>query len=103
MAQDKSSPGLSDILGFIAQIQNERETKEKKPKQKKGGRPKTYSDKVMTRAYFVMFSKGIKEFKALWRYLKDNPEVRKKCGFNNLPDRTTFSRRMRGFSPDTQE
>jgi len=104
MSKDKSSPGLPDILGFISQIQEEREAKEK-PKQqvKKRGRPKIYSDKVMTKVYFVMLSKGIKEFKALWRYLKDNPEVRKKCGLKKLPARTTFSRRMRNFSPDNQE
>lgn len=102
--KDRSSPGLPDILGFITQIQEEREAKEEKPnKQKKRGRPKIYSDKVMTKVYFVMLSKGIKEFKALWRYLKDNPEVRKRCGLRTLPDRTTFSRRMRNFSPSSQE
>lgn len=108
MAKDKFSPGLSDILGFITQIQEERESQEKKSKQiikkiKKRGRPKIYSDKVMTKVYFVMLSKGIKEFKALWRYLKDNPEVRKRCGLEKLPDRTTFSRRMKNFSPSSQE
>lgn len=104
MNKDDSSPGLPDILGFITSIQNETEQeRNKEDKPKKRGRPPIYTDKVLTKVYFVMLSKGIKEFKALWRYLKDNPDVRKKCGLNRLPDRSTLSRRMRNFSPDTSE
>jgi transposase len=46
-----------------------------------------------------MLSKGIKEFSALWRYLKEHPEVRRSCGLEKLPDRSTLSRRMRNFPP----
>lgn len=102
MSKDDSSPGLPDILGFITNIQNEtKQDRNKKDKPKKRGRPPIYTDKVLTKVYFVMLSKGIKEFKALWRYLKDNPNIRKKCGLTKLPDRSTLSRRMRNFSPDT--
>lgn len=100
MAKDKSSPNLADILDFITSLQEERKKKEPKPqKKKKRGRPAKYSDEVMTKISFVMLSKGIKEFKALWRYLKDNPQVRKSCGLKQLPDRTTLMRRLKNFSP----
>jgi hypothetical protein len=42
-----------------------------------------------------MLSKGIKEFKALWGYLKDNPQIREKCDLKALPDRTTLMRRLK--------
>jgi transposase len=100
MVKDKSSPGLLDVLDFITEVQESRKAQQN-PKPKKRGRPATYSEEVMTKVYFVMLSKGIKEFKALWRYLKDNPQVRKKCGLKQLPSRTTLSRRMRNFSPST--
>ena len=100
MGKDKFSPGLPAILGFITNIQQEqRKKKGEKEKPKKRGRPPIYSNEVLTKVYFVMLSKGIKEFKALWRYLRDNPKVRKKCGSRQLPSRTTLSRRMRNFSP----
>jgi transposase len=99
MPKDKSSPGLPDILGFITSLQEEKKEKFPKPQKKKRGRPAKYSDEVMTKISFVMLSKGIKEFKALWRYLKDNPQVRKSCGLKQLPDRTTLMRRLKNFPP----
>lgn len=103
MAKDNSTPGLPDILGFITSIQQEQQKNERKErKSKKRGRPPLYSNDVLTKVYFTMLTKGIKEFKALWRYLKDNPEIREKCGLKQLPSRTTLSRRMRNFSPWAQ-
>jgi len=100
MPKDKSSPGLPDILGFISSIQEERKEKlPKTPAKKKRGRPAKYSDDTIAKVSFVMLSKGIKEFKALWRYLKDNPQIREKCGLKELPDRTTLMRRLKNFSP----
>lgn len=106
MPKDKSSPGLPDILNFITSIQEERKKEEQKGKkfkkeEKRRGRKKVYSDEVMAKISFVMLSKGIKEFKALWRYLKSHPEVRKSCGLKTLPDRTTLMRRLKNFSPST--
>jgi len=104
MNKDDSSPGLPDILGFISNIQDEtRQNRNRKDKPKKKGRPPIYTNEVLTKVYFVMLSKGIKEFKALWRYLKDNPNIREKCGLKTLPDRSTLSRRMRNFSPNNPE
>lgn len=107
MPKDFSSPGLPDILGFITSIQEERSEYEKRkknqpPKKKKRGRHKEYSDEIMTKVYFTMLAKGIVEFKALWRYLKDNPDVRIKCGLARVPDRTTLSRRLKDFSPSDE-
>jgi len=99
MPKDKSLPGLPDILGFITSIQKERKGKESKIEKKKRGRPAKYSDDVIAKVSFVMLTKGIKEFKALWRYLKDNPQIREKCGLKELPDRTTLMRRLKNFSP----
>lgn len=101
MAKDKSSPGLEDILSFITSIQEERKEKFPKSQKKKRGRPSIYSDDVMAKVSFVMLTKGIKEFKALWRYLKENPEIREKCGLKTLPHRTTLMRRLKNFSPST--
>lgn len=101
MSKDKSSPGLPDILDFITSLQEEKKGKEPESQKKKRGRPVKYSDKVMAKISFVMLSKGIKEFKALWRYLRDNPEVRKSCGLKTLPDRTTLMRRLKNFSPSS--
>lgn len=103
MPKDKSAPGLPDILSFITSIQEERKEKEREAEnqKKKRGRPAKYSNEAMAKVSFVMLTKGIKEFKALWRYLKDNPEIRKKCGLKELPDRTTLMRRLKNFSPDT--
>jgi len=100
MKKKKEVPSLTQIIDFITEVQKETRKEEKKKKvEKKRGRPYTYSDQVMAKVYFVMLSKGIKEFSALWRYLKENPEVRKSCGLKKLPNRSTFSRRMRNFSP----
>ena len=99
MARDKSSPGLPGILGFITSLQKERRRKLPKPQKSKRGRPAKYSDEQIAKVSFVMLSKGIKEFKALWRYLKDNPKVRRSCGLKELPDRTTLMRRLKNFSP----
>lgn len=102
MAKDKASPGLPDILGFISSLQEERRQEDKLTKaqeQKKRGRKPKYSDNVIAKVSFVMLTKGIKEFKALWRYLKDNPQIRKKCGLKELPHRTTLMRRLKNFSP----
>jgi len=99
MSKDKSSPGLPDILGFITSIQEERKKEFPQSQKKKRGRPQKYSDEAITKVSFVMLTKGIKEFKALWRYLKDNPQIRKKCGLKELPDRTTLMRRLKNFSP----
>lgn len=103
MKKKKEIPSLTQIVDFITEVQKEtrKEENKKEEKVKKRGRLYTYSDQVMTRVYFVMLSKGIKEFSALWRYLKENPEVRKSCGLKKLPHRSTFSRRMRNFSPCT--
>jgi transposase len=106
MKKKKEVPSLTQIIDFITEVQKETRKEEKeKGKEKKDeakkkrGRPYTYSDQVMTKVYFVMLSKGIKEFSTLWRYLKEHPEVRKSCGLKKLPNRSTFSRRMRNFSP----
>lgn len=99
MSRDKSAPSLQDILGFITSIREERKKKEPKSQKKKRGRPAKYSDDTISKISFVMLSKGIKEFKALWRYLKAHPEIRKSCGLKTLPDRTTLMRRLKNFSP----
>lgn len=101
MPKDKSSPGLPDILSFITSIQEERKKEFPKPQKKKRGRKAKYSDEAMAKTSFVMLTKGIKEFKALWRYLKDNPQIRKRCGLKELPNRTTLMRRLKKFSPST--
>jgi len=101
MSKDKSAPGLPDILSFITSIQEERQEKEPKSQKKKRGRPAKYSDDTMAKVSFVMLTEGIKEFKALWRYLKAHPEIRKKCGLKELPDRTTLMRRLKNFSPSS--
>lgn len=95
---------MPDILDFITSIQGEKAKKFKKKKKveiKKRGRKPIYSDDAFAKISFVQLSKGITEFKSLWRYLKDNPEVRKKCGLDKLPNRTTLMRRLKNFSPDT--
>jgi transposase len=101
MPKDKSSPGLPDILGFITSLQEEKKKKLTKPLKKKVGRPAKYSDEAITKVSFVMLSKGIKEFKALWRYLKAHPQIRRKCGLKELPNRTTLMRRLKNFPPQT--
>jgi len=102
MKKKKEVPSLTQIVDFITSVQKETRKDEKKEKtKKKRGRPCTYSDQAMTKIYFVMLTKGIKEFSALWRYLNEHPEVRKSCGLKSLPNRSTFSRRMRNFSPST--
>ena len=67
MSKDKSTPSLGEMVRFVDKIyQGDRnKDKEDRPEKRKPGRPKVYSDKVMTKVFFVMMSKG---FPTFWSY-----------------------------------
>jgi len=53
----------------------------------------------MLKAFVLMIGKQIKTFSGLWSYLHQQPEVARRCGFQTLPHRSTFSRRLKAISP----
>ena len=63
------------------------------------GRPPLYAPFMMLKIYLVMMVKMIKTFKALHRYLEQNPHVVEACGLKSIPSRRTLSRRLKSFSP----
>lgn len=63
------------------------------------GRPPSYREVAMLKAFVLMMGKQIKTFSGLWSYLSQQPEVARRCGFETLPHRCTFSRRLKAISP----
>ncbi len=59
------------------------------------GRPTRYSVRSITAVWFIMMFKQIRTFKGVHKFLRENPGIRKYCGFDRLPDRVTLSRRLK--------
>ena len=71
-----------------------RKVYQEKPKcQKKPGHPKSFSDYQIALICLCMALKGIHEFKAMVRYLKNKPKLKDAIGLDSIPHRTTLSRR----------
>jgi len=64
-----------------------------KCKKKSSGHPKSFSDYQIALICLCMSLKGIHEFKAMVRYLRNHPKLKDVLGLDRVPHRTTLSRR----------
>lgn len=88
-----TNPVLYEIFDTVEKLYQPRAG----PRQR--GRPYSYREQAMLKAFVLMIGKRIKTFSGLWSYLKQHPEVAGRCGFQELPHRSTFSRRLKAISP----
>ena len=61
------------------------------------GRPYTYSEQVLIVFFTLMIVRGITDFKAQRRWLESHPQERAALGFEQIPHRTTLSRRFKSL------
>jgi len=62
-----------------------------------------YEHKTLIVFFAMMQYRRIFKFKAQWRWLKTHPAERSQLGFENVPDRTTLSRRYKALYPILQD
>lgn len=58
-----------------------------------------YTHKALVVFFVMMQYRRIFKFKTQWRWLKAHPAERGQLGFENVPDRTTLSRRYKALYP----
>ena len=88
-----TNPVLFEIFDTVERLYQPRDG----PRQR--GRPPSYQEVAMLKAFVLMVGKRLKTFSGLWSYLRQHPEVARRCGFQQLPHRSTFSRRLKAISP----
>jgi transposase len=63
------------------------------------GRPYAFSELLMLKGFLLMTLKKIKQFAALYRYLKAHPKARAACGLGRMPDGETIRKRLKKLAP----
>jgi len=66
------------------------------------GHPFDYETKVLIVFFTIMMIRRIKAFQAQWRWLEQHPEEAKMLGLEEIPVRTTLSRRFKALYPTLQ-
>lgn len=70
---------------------------------RKMGRPFVYEQRSMIVFFMGMQFKRISQFKSQWRWLNTHPEMVKGLGWEQIPDRSTLSRRYKRLYPVLQD
>jgi hypothetical protein len=66
------------------------------------GHPFDYATQSLILFFTIMMVRRINAFKAQWRWLKQHPEEARKLGMEEIPVRTTLSRRFKALYPTLQ-
>lgn len=61
------------------------------------GRPFVYAEKVLIVFFTLMIIRDVNAFKAQHRWLETHPKQREQLGFEQIPHRTTLSRRYKSL------
>jgi hypothetical protein len=67
------------------------------------GRPFVYQHKALIVFFVVMQQRRIFRFKAQYRWLQQHPDLRQHVGLQEVPNRTTLSRRYKDLYPVLQD
>lgn len=89
---------LSELLGLLDEVWDE------EAEVSRGGKGCVvlYSNRVMFKIYVVSVVKKLWARRAVWRYLKGQPEVARACGLTRIPDRRTLDRRLDEIAPQAE-
>jgi len=58
------------------------------------GRKQIYSRLSLFKIFILMKTLNIDSIKGIWRFLVENPKIRRACGLESAIDRSTLSRRL---------
>lgn len=92
-----------DFNDYVALIYNRFEAFVQSKVSKKIGHPYWYEQQEMIVFFMWMQFKKIYEFKAQWRWLTQHPEALAVLHWDNVPHRTTLSRRYKKLYPVIQD
>lgn len=67
------------------------------------GHPFVYQHQTLIVFFMLMHQRRIFRFKAMRRWLRQHPEVRQPLGLEDVPNRTTLSRRYKALYPVVQD
>ncbi len=67
------------------------------------GRPFDYGEKVLIVFFTMMIIREVTEFKAQHRWLENHPQEQQALGFEQVPHRTTLSRRFKSLYETVQD
>lgn len=91
-------PKMTDYVTLIFTLFDKFE-QEQMQETTKLGKPYTYSQKCFIIMFIILQLRRIFKFKAQKRWLEEHPEMLKLMKWDQVPDRTTFSRRYKALSP----